>query len=109
VAPDFKRPLASEAAPTPPEPFGGNGDHDENGSTGGAAPPVDNDHVAAGASSFSDEEVAKNESGGVAVAHASGGAGARHVPSVEDRLAALEADNAFLRNQFGWPTKGDAG
>lgn len=52
-------------------------------------PPVDNDHVADGATQFSDAEVRVNERNA----------------SVEDRLSALEADNAFLRKQFGWPTK----
>lgn len=47
----------------------------------GSQPPADNDHVEKGAEQF--------WSG----------------PTPEERIAALEADVAFLRNQFGWPTK----
>ena len=47
----------------------------------GSQPPVDNEHVAEGAEQFKDTR------------------------TVEERLTALERDMAFLRNQFGWPTK----
>lgn len=60
----------------------------------GDQPPQDNDHVEVGAEQF---------------ATAVGEQAAEHdktkPPTVEDRLASLEADQAFLRSTFGWPTK----
>lgn len=55
----------------------------------GGQPPIDNGHVADGATQFSDAEVEASAD----------------KRTVEERLDALEADSAFLRKQFGWPTK----
>ncbi len=60
-------------------------------------PPVDNDHVADGASQFSDAEVKAN-------------AGERPqsrdgIEYALDALKELQDDLAYLRKTFGWPTK----
>ncbi len=81
IAPDFRRPGETVTLGA-----GDVGSLDEVLGNAGGQPPIDNEHVADGETQFTDDEVKDNR-------------------TVEERLDALEADSAFLRNQFGWPTK----
>lgn len=101
VAPDLRRSNAEPKA-ADPDTVAAAGDgapEDTNAmpADGGAQPPIDNDHVAEGATQFSDEEVAANLGHEVGEGVKAGG--------LEGRVAQLEADLAFLRGLFGWPTR----
>jgi hypothetical protein len=109
AAPDLKRSNAPEPkaaadtdndpAPQPPN-----------------APPVDNDHAAEGAVQLR-VGTGGGGSGGLSGDFLGGGGGPADagvgrdigagvkVGSIEGRVAALEADLAYLRKQFGWPTR----
>lgn len=60
-------------------------------------PPVDNQHVADGAQQFSDADVSANQP---SYLHSDG-----IYRSEPQTTEAVAEDLAFLRNQFGWPTK----
>lgn len=94
VAPDFRRP---ESAPQ-------------------SQPPIDNEHVGDGSTQFTQEEIEANDVGKMPATIGNWAAQPGiTLPLTEEelgrpdprdqRIAALEADLAFLRKQFGWPTK----
>jgi hypothetical protein len=85
AAPDLKRSNA-EAAPAPAQP----------------QPPADNDHVAEGTTKFPDGVMRSGDAAVLAGHEIEPG---KKVGGVEARLAEVEADLAYLRKQFGWPTR----
>jgi hypothetical protein len=94
VAPDLKRSTAPELKVADP-------------------PPADNDHVAEGADQFP-VGTGGGGPGAASLGEVQGGGGGgagrdigdgKKVGGIEGRVAELEADLAYLRKQFGWPTR----